>query len=71
MTRDEWISKFAESLGVEPPTTELVDTLLELAGSAAHASERTAAPVACYLVGVSGLDPARAAELAAAVSGQQ
>ena len=44
-----------------------MDTLLELAGVAAHASERTAAPIACWLVGRAGLAPAAARELASDV----
>ena len=57
MTGDEWIAAFAASLGVEPPDAETVETLLDLAGTAAHASERTAAPIACYLVGLAGASP--------------
>ena len=43
-------------------------TLLDLAGVAAHASERTAAPIACWLVGQSGLDAATALERAERVT---
>jgi hypothetical protein len=64
MTADEWIATFAERLGVPPPDPATVDTLLALAGTAAHASERTAAPIACYLVGRAGLDAADAGRLA-------
>ncbi len=60
----DWIATFAARLGVEPPGPEVVDTLLELAGVAAHASERTAAPIACWLVGQAGADPATALDLA-------
>ncbi|HZM31967.1 MAG TPA: DUF6457 domain-containing protein [Acidimicrobiales bacterium] len=67
MTRDEWIAQFAARLGVEPPDEATVETLLSMAGTAAHASERTAAPIACYLVGLAGRDPAEAAELAGEV----
>jgi hypothetical protein len=63
-TAPEWIATFAERLGVEPPTPDVVDTLLELAGVAAHTSERTAAPIACWLVGVAGLSPSEALGLA-------
>lgn len=55
MTRDEWIAAFAAQAGVERPSTEEVRELLELAGSAAHSSERTAAPLACWIAGRSGL----------------
>ena len=51
MTRDEWIEAFARELGVEPPMPEHTDRLLALAGVAAHSSERTAAPIACYVAG--------------------
>jgi hypothetical protein len=60
----EWIAAFAARLGVEPPAPEVVDTLLELAGVAAHASERTAAPIACWLVGRAGVAPETALDLA-------
>jgi hypothetical protein len=55
MTRDEWIAAFAEQVGVERPSTEEIRELLELAGTAAHASERTAAPLACWIAGRAGL----------------
>jgi hypothetical protein len=55
MTRDEWIVAFAEQAGVERPSADEVRELLELAGSAAHASERTAAPLACWIAGRAGL----------------
>jgi Domain of unknown function (DUF6457) len=64
MTADEWIAAFADRLGVPPPDPSTVETLLALAGTAAHASERTAAPIACYLVGRAGLDAAEAARIA-------
>jgi len=64
MTGREWISEFAERLGIEPPDDQTIATLLALAGSAAHASERTAAPIACYLVGRAGADPKTAQQLA-------
>lgn len=54
MTRDEWIAAFARELGVEPPTPEQVERLLGLAGTAAHSSERTAAPLACWVAGTAG-----------------
>lgn len=54
MTRDEWIDAFANELGVEPPTPREVAIILDLAGVAAHGSERTAAPVACWIGGQTG-----------------
>jgi hypothetical protein len=63
----DWIDAFASRLGLESPSQAEVDTLLELAGVAAHASERTAAPIACWLVGRAGLAPAAARELASDV----
>ena len=58
MTGEEWVAAFAAELGVAPPDAATVEVLLNLAGAAAHASERTAAPIACYLVGLVGADPA-------------
>jgi hypothetical protein len=67
VTRDEWLADFSARLGVPAPNDALVETLLALAGTAAHSSERTAAPLACYLVGLAGADPVAAARLAEAV----
>jgi len=63
----EWIATFAARLGAEPPDEATVATLLDLAGVAAHASARTAAPIACWLAGRAGADPAAALELARSV----
>jgi hypothetical protein len=68
MTGDEWIAAFAAELGVDPPDAATVEVLLDLAGTAAHASERVAAPIACYLVGLAGAAPPDAGRLAAAVA---
>ena len=71
MTQEEWVRTFATELGVDLPDQHTVNTLLDLAGAAAHASERTAAPIACYLVGVAGADAARALEIAEGVAEDQ
>jgi hypothetical protein len=55
VNRNEWIAVFAGEAGVEPPSSQEVRELLDLAGIAAHASERTAAPLACWIAGRSGL----------------
>ena len=67
MDRDEWIDSFAAAAGVERPSEEEVTALLALAGVAAHASERTAAPIACWIAGRSGLSLAELQRLADAV----
>lgn len=64
----EWITAFAARLGVDPPDEDTVEALLDLAGVAAHASERLAAPLACYLVGRSGIDVAEARRVADGIS---
>jgi hypothetical protein len=64
---EEWVAAFAERLGVAPPDDATVERILELAGVAAHGSERTAAPVACYLAGLAGVDPARWSDLASSI----
>jgi len=67
MTGREWIDSFAGALGVDAPDDETIEVLLALAGDAAHASERTAALIACWLVGRAGADPAEARRAAAAI----
>jgi len=52
----QWAARFAEELGVQPPSPELVDRILALAGVAAHAAERAAAPVSCWLAASAGVD---------------
>lgn len=64
-SRSAWIELFAEELGVTPPDDAEVDDLLAVAGTAAHASERTAAPLSTWLVGRAGI-PTRDARDAAA-----
>lgn len=63
-TGPEWLARFADLLGTDAPDEAMLTTLLDLAGAAAHQSERIAAPIACYLAGRTGTDPARALELA-------
>jgi hypothetical protein len=54
MTADEWIEAFARELGVEAPSEQQTADLLALAATAAHASERVAAPIACFIAGRTG-----------------
>jgi Domain of unknown function (DUF6457) len=54
MKADEWLEAFAAEIGAEAPDEETVAELLDLAATAAHASERIAAPIACYMVGRAG-----------------
>jgi hypothetical protein len=54
VSRNAWIAEFATRIGAEPPAPGEIDDLLELAATAAHASHRTAAPLACWLGGRSG-----------------
>lgn len=62
-----WLASFAAALGVEAPSSEEFDALLALAATAARASARQAAPIACWLAARAGLDPADAIAIAAAV----
>jgi len=61
----EWTTAFAAAMGIEAPTEAEREDILALAGTAAHASERTAAPVACWLAAKAGLGAAEARALAA------
>jgi Domain of unknown function (DUF6457) len=59
-----WLDRFAESLGLAAPTVAEVESLLNLAGVAAHASHRQAAPVACWLAARAGVSSETALALA-------
>jgi hypothetical protein len=67
MTAREWIDRFAAELGENPPGDEQFDAILELAAIAAHDSERVAAPVACWIAGVSGRSLTELQEIAEAI----
>jgi hypothetical protein len=67
MNAQEWIEAFAARLDVSPPADEEVEQILELAAIAAHASERIAAPVACWLAARSGTELADALDRAGGV----
>ncbi len=60
----DWLAAFAARLGTEPPDEETMALLLDLAGVAAHSSERIAAPIACWLVGRAGCSTADALDIA-------
>jgi len=49
MNATDWLAAYADKLGVAAPTKDELKAILDLAGEAAHASERIAAPVACWL----------------------
>ena len=55
MTVDEFLAAFAAEIGVPAPSGEQATALLEVASIAAHASQRTAAPLACWMGGASGM----------------
>jgi hypothetical protein len=54
MKAEEWIAAYAERLGLDPPTADELEAILDLGAEAAHASERIAAPVACWLSAKAG-----------------
>ena len=62
-----WIEKFAEKLGTFPPSEIEMEALLDLAGVAAHDSERLAAPLACWLIAKAGVSPSEGLKLAEAL----
>ena len=68
MTTDEWIAAYAAAAGVPAPTGDEIDELLRLAGIAAHASERTAAPITCWIAARAGIAPAAALDLAESIA---
>jgi len=63
MTAKEWFTGVAAELKIAPPTPEEIRDLLQLAGEAARASERIAAPITCWLIARAGITPAAALQL--------
>ena len=59
-----WLVAFAEELGLEPPSDAETEAVLALAATAAHDSQRIAAPVACWLAGRAGVSLDVAQEMA-------
>ena len=70
MEPEQWLRNFAAGTGIDPPDDEEVTRLLELAAEAAHSSARTAAPIACWIAGKTGLSADKLME-AARQAGQE
>ena len=64
MNANEWLAAYAHKLGIEAPTKDELEAVLDLAGEAAHSSQRIAAPVACWLAARAGVDLDEAIRLA-------
>ena len=70
MTAEEWVRTFAERAGAQAPSEDQIDEILRLASVAAHASERRAAPVACWIAAAAGVPLDEACRRAEAISAQ-
>lgn len=66
----EWLRRYSTALGVDPPSESEQETLLELAATSAHASDRIAAPMSCWLAARSGKPTAEALQVAVALAGE-
>lgn len=64
VTSAAWLAAFAEQLGIDAPSERECEELLALAGTAAHASERIAAPIACWMAARAGVTPSEARDAA-------
>ncbi|MFL5862041.1 MAG: DUF6457 domain-containing protein [Solirubrobacteraceae bacterium] len=64
MNAPEWLAAYAEKLGIPAPTKDELKAVLDLAGEAAHSSQRIAAPVACWLAAKAGVGLEEAIRLA-------
>jgi Domain of unknown function (DUF6457) len=64
MNAKEWIAAYADRLDAPAPSAQEFSLILDLAGEAAHSSERVAAPVACWVAAKSGLPLDEALQLA-------
>jgi len=66
-----WIEEFVTASKGEALSDEEREAILALAGVAAHSSERTAAPLTCWVAAAAGLSPAAALEIARSLASQQ
>jgi hypothetical protein len=66
---EHWIEALAAALGRPAPTAAEREAVLKLASVAAHASERRAAPLACWLAAASEVSLDEAVVLAQELSG--
>jgi hypothetical protein len=66
---EQWIEAYAAGLGLPAPSEADREAVLQLASVAAHASERRAAPIACWLAAQAGVSLDEAIVLAQELSG--
>ncbi|HEX4011198.1 MAG TPA: DUF6457 domain-containing protein [Solirubrobacteraceae bacterium] len=69
MNAPDWLAAYAEKLGIPAPTQDELTAVLDLAGEAAHSSQRIAAPVACWLAARAGVGLQEALALAKETGG--
>jgi hypothetical protein len=69
MNAREWIDAYAAELGTDPPSKDEIKRLLDVAGVAAHSSERIAAPITCWIAGRTGASLEEVEAAAARLSG--
>lgn len=55
---DQWLRTLATALDVDAPTSDEVEDLLSLAGTAAHTAERWVAPISTWLIARAEVSPA-------------
>ncbi len=68
MSAEQWLDAFASRVGVAAPSQEEREAILSLAGVAAHASERSAAPIACWIAARAQMGAMDARDLARELS---
>jgi hypothetical protein len=69
MNARDWLAAYAEKLGTPPPSAEEFKAILDLAAEAAHASERVAAPAACWVAARAEVDLDEALRVARQLGG--
>jgi hypothetical protein len=69
MTAEHWVEQFAKEVGAGSPSRDEFEEVLKLAAEAAHSSERTAAPLACWIAGKTGRPLAELTSIAERVGG--
>jgi hypothetical protein len=59
-----WLQEFSTAAGGDALGEVERETILALAGVAAHSSERTAAPLTCWVAARAGISPEEALQIA-------
>lgn len=68
---NSWIEEFVIAAKGNSLSEEDCEAILALAGVAAHSSERTAAPLTCWVAAAAGISPVDALDIARSLASKE